>query len=146
MAVQQRTEQRSVVLGPAAASVRRTVGPIAWVVLELLAETSVEIAGQTVSHESVRGLADALDLAKDTVARALRRLAGAGLVAYVASRSDGGRFGPSHYRLTLPPDLFVDLPPGRPPTERKRPVRSPRQPDPSTAAQLSLIDPAPTAS
>lgn len=145
MVVQQTTEHRSVVLGPAAAPVRRAVGPIAWVLLEHLAETSVDFDGETVSHESVRRLSDALDLAKDTVARALRRLAGAGLVAHVPTRSDDGSFGPSHYRLTPPPDLFVDLLPGQPVIEGKRPVQPPRQPEPSTGTQLSLIEPAPTA-
>jgi hypothetical protein len=107
-------------------------------VLERLAETVDHRAGETVSHESVRGIADALGLAKDTVARALRRLADADLVVYESSRSDDGRFGPSHYRLTLPLDLFVGLTVAPAPT----PTRSkPNRPSPRTRpAQLSLID------
>jgi DNA-binding transcriptional MocR family regulator len=105
-------------------------------VLECLAANAVEHAGETVSHESVRGIADSLGLAKDTVARAIRRLAAEQIVVYVAGRGHDGRFGPSHYRLTLPSDLFVSrytdstsVPP--------EPIRHSRRPRP---AQLSLLD------
>lgn len=128
-------------LGPAAAPVRRAVGAIAWIALEYLAATSTKCDGDTVSHESVRRLADALGLAKDTVGRALRRLADAGFIAYVPARSSDGRFGRSHYRLTFPADLFLELPPNQPAVERARPRRTRRDPDPPTAAQLTLIDP-----
>lgn len=141
MAARKQTEVRVLILGPAAASVRRTLTPTAWVVLEHLAMTAGEQAGKTVSHESVRRIADALDLAKDTVARALRCLADAGLAVYVPGRSCDGRFAPSHYRLTVPPDLFLEVAPESPAT---KPTRSRRELDRSHATQLSLIDPAPT--
>lgn len=124
-------------LGPGAPEIRRTVGPIAWAVLECVATNAVERADEAVSYESVRGIADSLGLAKDTVARALRRLAGERLVAHVASRGHDGRFGPSHYRLDLPPDLFlVPCKPGpmHAPPMPSRPSRRP------PATQLSLID------
>lgn len=128
------------VLGPAAPSVRRTVGPSAWIVLEHLAATATECDDTTVSHESVRGLAEALGLAKDTVARALRRHIEAGLVTHVTVRAPDGRFGRSHYRLTFPAELFLDLPRPRQPVEPTRPARPRRHPEPSTVAQLTLMD------
>ncbi len=122
--------------GPGASVIRRRLGPIAWVVLECLAESAVDCAGELVSFESVRGIAELLGLSKGTVARALRRLADEELVTYVASRQDDGRFGPSHYRLTVPPTLFgssIDVSTPAPP----KPHRQSRQPRP---VQLSLID------
>ena len=133
-------------LGPRAADVRRAVGPTAWAVLECLAANADQIAGETVSYESVRRVAAALDLAKDTVARALRRLADAGLVVYVPGRSDDGRFAPSHYRLTFPPDLFLELVTALPAIETAPAARSTRHRRPSNTSQLSLIDPVPNVS
>ena len=135
------TDQRPLLtLGRVAPEVRRAVGPIAWAVLECLAESCVDRAGETVSYESVRGIADSLDLAKDTVARALRRLIAQELVTYFASRADDGRFGSSHYRLTLPLDLFAESiheltpKPPKPITQSRRQSTRPRP------LQLSLID------
>ena len=134
-------------LGPGAADVRRAIGPTAWAVLESLAANAGEIAGETVSYESVRRVALALDLAKDTVARALRRLADADLVVYVPGRSDDGRFAMSHYRLTHPPDLFLELVTAPPAIETAPATRSTRHRRPSTTTtQLSLIDPVPNVS
>ena len=127
-------------LGPAAPDVRRTVGPIAWAALECLAASCVDHDDETVSYESVRGIADSLDLAKDTVARALRRLIAQQFVTYVASRADDGRFGSSHYRLTLPLDLFAKSVPETTPAPPKPNKQSRRQSTRSCPSQLSLID------
>ena len=125
-------------LGPAASSMRRDVGPIAWSVLECVAAAGIERAGGTVSFTSVRGVADELGLAKDTVARALRRLADEQLVDYVPARAHDGRFGPSHYRLTIPPDVFL-----REAAARSAPAPHPGLSRParrSRPAQLSLLE------
>jgi hypothetical protein len=124
-------------LGPGAPVVRRAVGPVAWAVLECVAASAIRDGDPTVSHESVRGIADSLGLAKDTVARSLRRLADAHLVDHVAARERDGRFGESHYRLSLPSDLFVGVVTPiatQQPPKRDLSSRSPRP------AQLSLID------
>ena len=133
-------------LGPGAADVRRAVGPTAWAVLESLAANAGEIDGETVSYESVRRIAAALDLAKDTVARALRRLADADLVVYVPGRSDDGRFATSYYRLAFPPDLFLEFVAATPAIETAPAARSTRHRRPPNTTQLSLIDPVPNVS
>jgi hypothetical protein len=95
------------ILGRQAPSLRRRIGPVAWAVLECLAEHAVERGDVTVSRRSVRGLADDLDLSKDSVARALQRLRRDGLVAHVGDRGGDGRFGRGHYVLSLPADVFA---------------------------------------
>ena len=125
-------------LGPAAPTMRRDLGPIAWSVLQCVAAGAVEHAGYATSCTSVRRVSAELGLAKDTVARALRRLAGERLDTYVAARADDGRFGSSHYRLTIPPDVFVHavaaLSSEVPRSKPSRPAR------PSRPAQLSLLE------
>jgi len=118
-------EQPPLSLGPEAITVRRAVGPIAWAVLECVAASAIRRDDETVSYESARGIAGTLGLAKDTAARALRRLAAAQLVTYVPSRGDNGRFGTSHYRLTLPTDVFNIVPPQPAPTESPVPITAP---------------------
>jgi DNA-binding transcriptional ArsR family regulator len=133
-------DRHDVAVGLGAASVRRLVGPAAWVVLECLAAGAVVDGDETVSHQSVRGLTDELGLAKDTVARALRRLTDEHLVAYVGRRDDGGRFGAGYYRLDLPCDVLVPLTP--PPHSDAPPagLSATRSRRASNDAQLSLID------
>jgi DNA-binding Lrp family transcriptional regulator len=76
------------------------------VVLESLADSSIDRSGATVSEMSVRGLADEIGLAKDTVARAVRRLQRAGLVSRIDARLTDGRFGHGCYVLDIPDDVF----------------------------------------
>jgi len=101
-------DRRCITLGDAAPMLRRNVGPLAWSVLEVLAEHGCANRGFTVSRRSVRDLARELGLANDTVARALRRLASASLVVHEADRESSGRFGAGRYVLTVPSDVFVD--------------------------------------
>jgi hypothetical protein len=79
-----------VVLGPKAASVRRELGPTAWVVLEAIVATSTaERDGVARAVTSARALGHELGLAKDTVAAALRRLHAAGFVTRDPQRRGG---------------------------------------------------------
>ena len=137
MAVPTRPDARVVSLGPAAPPARRTLGPTAWALLVHLVESAEDCASGTVSRQSVRGAADALGLAKDTVARAFRRLTDEGFVTYRPGRSHDGRFGRSHYRLTLPPDLFVAT---TALTTTRLPSVPSRRRVATDAQQLSLID------
>ena len=74
------TESR-VCLDHRAAMTRRRVGPVAWAVLEALVEAGAPAEdGAVVATTNVRALADELGLSKDTVAGALSRLIGAGLL------------------------------------------------------------------
>ena len=65
---------RAVVIGAASRELRRRLGPTAWIVLEEMLVGSVETAGECTAGVSIRGLALSLGIAKDTPARAIRRL------------------------------------------------------------------------
>jgi hypothetical protein len=121
-------------VGPASAALRRRLGPTAWVILEeLLARSSgpAECCRATVS---VRSLAAELGLAKDTAARALRRLHSDGLVTGCQLRSTAGTFGTSSYTIVVPDSItFADDRIARvtnatssqaKPPQRRRPTRS----------------------
>ncbi len=76
---------------------RRRVGPVAWAVLEVLVAASAPAEdGALVATTNVRALAGELGLSKDTVAGALSRLIGAGLVERRAERRSS-RFAASVY-------------------------------------------------
>jgi hypothetical protein len=120
----------------------RQVGPTPWAVLEDMAtDAEVDGSGELVVSTSVRRLALNLGLSKDTVARAVSRLAEAGLVVRrPLGRSTGGTFARGVYVLAdaclaclVPMDLDGDE--GRRSTgvDRRR-----RRPAPS--AQESLFD------
>jgi hypothetical protein len=132
-----RADRQRLSLGEAAAWLRRTIGPVGWAVLEVLAER-VELYGdRTVSCCSVRGLAAELRLASDTVARALHRLADAGLLHHEADRDASGRFGSGRYVLTLPPNVFELVPDLEHPSLSKPAAKSPVRC--SNAEQLALL-------
>jgi DNA-binding IclR family transcriptional regulator len=119
-----------VIVGPDARDVVVRVGPVAWVVLETMAQQATANGDELVVGASVRSLAAELGLAKDTVARAVRRLRRAGLVEFV-----GERFKPGAYRLTVPTDLLhVDDS-----VRANRSARSRYRLDKPTLAQLSLL-------
>ena len=132
-------------LGASAPWVRRNVGPVAWAVLEALAEHAVIDGTTTMSYRSVRDIAADLHLANDTVARALRRLADHGIVEHRSDRSTTGRFAIGHYLLTLPPDVLTPTPTNPPPSPINRPTRpaspttTPRH-QPVEHQQLDLLD------
>jgi DNA-binding IscR family transcriptional regulator len=120
-----------VIVGSAAREVVVHLGPVAWVVLERMAQQATADRDDLVVCASVRSLASEFGLAKDTVARAVHRLRCAGLVQFV-----GDRFERGAYRLTVPPDvLHVD--------DSARANRSPRSRyrlDKPSLSQLSLLD------
>lgn len=132
-------------LGASAPWVRRNVGPVAWAVLEALAEHAVADGPTTMSYRSVRDIAADLHLANDTVARALRRLADHGLAQHRSDRSTTGRFATGHYLLTLPPDVLTATPTDPPtlPTNRSKsppkPITTPRRRR-TEHQQLDLLD------
>ncbi len=99
------------VIAAGVAGLRRAVGPTSWVVLEELlhsSEPANEGLGSTrASAASVRVLAGRLDLDKDTVARAIRRLLDAGVVGRAQDRASIGTFARISYVIRLPDGLSV---------------------------------------
>jgi DNA-binding IclR family transcriptional regulator len=78
------------------------VGPTAWFVLEALAAEAKAIGSQVDVECNTRGLAEIVGLSKDTVARAMRRLAAAGIVARVDRRNyRTGQFASTTYVVDL---------------------------------------------
>jgi hypothetical protein len=85
-----------------AETVRPAVGPAAWFVLETLAAEATSTGPRVEVECNTRGLAEIVGLSKDTVARAMRRLAAAGLVARVDRRDyRTGRFASTTYVVDL---------------------------------------------
>ena len=93
---------RFVVVGAASSDLRRALGPTSWVVLEELLLRSSGASNECVARVSVRALAASLGLAKDTAARAIRRLRNAGLVTAAQERTNAGIFDIAAYRITVP--------------------------------------------
>jgi DNA-binding transcriptional ArsR family regulator len=101
----------TLVVGSAAADVRRSVGPTAWCVLEQLATSAPsQVAESWIVRSSVRELAVQLGVAKNTAQRALLRLRRARLVAFAQPRDPSGRFDSSSYRLDIPDDVLSRQP------------------------------------
>lgn len=118
-----------IVVGPTAIEVVRVVGPTAWTVLTSLAVDAQHVGGRVVTQASVRSLAAALRLDKDTVARALVRLRESGLVVH-----EPGRFTPGVYRLTILP-VFIRLTADGPTARSAR-----RHPAEVSSLQLALLE------
>jgi DNA-binding transcriptional MocR family regulator len=93
---------RSIVLGPRAHELRAYVGSTAWSVLEEMMQRSTGDGDHIVARVSIRSLASSLGLAKDTVARAVRRLRDLGAIVAVQARSESGVFEAGSYRLAVP--------------------------------------------
>jgi DNA-binding transcriptional MocR family regulator len=120
--------RRTIVLGPAAHELRRHVGPTAWVVLEEMLQRSSSDGDEVVAQVSIRALAASLGLAKDTVARAVRRLRELGAIEATQARASCGSFDAGSYRITVPA-VCLSL------------VCSPQRPVSSSAARLSSAPP-----
>jgi DNA-binding transcriptional MocR family regulator len=119
-------------VGPRVAATRRSLGPVAWCVLECLLERSDD--GRT-CVASVRSIAADLGVAKNTAQRAVALLVRAGVAEAVQGRDARGRFRSGRYRLDVT-DLLAAAPTPTPPP-RPRP-RTRRRVAP---AQLSLLTP-----
>jgi len=141
------------VITPATATTRRRLGPIAWLVLEELllgADPGDGTDGTALPCAvSVRELAGRLELDKDTIARAVRRLIDAGLIARGQARAAGGTFARTTYLVEVPDGLRL-VPPGPVTSAAPSPSRTTTPPTAITATtrtvptrasvQLSLLD------
>lgn len=146
---------------------RRSLGPTAWAVLgDVSMDAHPDGPGYVVAT-SARLVAAHLGIAKDTAARALRRLSEAGILCRrPQGTSDAGRFAAGTYELHLPShrtlvpcpadeDTVSRTRPERrdtastatpvslPAATVSRPTRHPHRVIGGGAAQLSLLDPVP---
>jgi len=88
---------RAVVLDAGCGALRRRLGALPWVALEVLTARTVEAEGERVAAIGVRGLAVELGVAKDTAARALGVLRAEGLIVLGQRRDGGGHFAEATY-------------------------------------------------
>jgi DNA-binding transcriptional MocR family regulator len=131
--------RRTIVLGPAAHELRRHVGPTAWVVLEEMLQRSTGDGDEVVAEVSVRALAASLELAKDTVARAMRRLRELRAIEATQARASGGSFDAGSYRITVPAVCLSPAGPSQP--SALSPAPRPSRAAPPSAAPPSSAPP-----
>jgi hypothetical protein len=129
--------------GPAEA-VRAAVGPTAWFVLEALAAEATTNGPRVEVECNTRGLAELVGLSKDTVARAMRCLAAAGIVARVDRRNyRTGQFASTTYVVDLDAaGILIDTAPDVATPAGCDTVPASRQPSiqrDDATAQLSLL-------
>jgi DNA-binding transcriptional ArsR family regulator len=94
----------SLVVDSRCSAMRRELGPAAWVVLEeLLSSAVVDVdLAVAVCRTSVRHLAKATALSKDTVSRSLNRLRGSKLLRFEREQhDDSGRFVSVRYLVDI---------------------------------------------
>lgn len=128
---------RAIVVFPAAAELRRAVGPTAWVVLEELLAHSTGDDGELVAVASVRSIAATVGIAKDTAARALARLRRLGLIEHTQDRATTGVFAAATYRITIPTGtVAVEQTPTRTSATRTTPLSLSAV---GSSSQLSLL-------
>ena len=126
-------EARSIVIDGRASEVRRRLGPTAWGVLEELLAGSTGPSSHCRSSTTVRSLAAAIGMSKDTVARAVKRLTAAGIVVAEQTRTPAGAFGRGTYRIVVPTGIRFD--------DQREPQpcsSSPRRATRTRAVQLAL--------
>jgi len=123
-----------VLIGPAAAPLRRALPASAWAALECLVASSLPTAAGRVVEVGVRDLAADVGCSKNAAQRALATLAGAGLLTAEQSRRRDGTFRPGCYQLHLPTDVLDPVPPRR---TARRPSPTPSTDTPTE--QLTLL-------
>jgi DNA-binding IclR family transcriptional regulator len=123
-----------VLIGPAAAPLRRALPASAWSALECLVARSHLTANGRVVEIAVRDLAAEVGSSKNTAQRALATLAGAGLLTAEQTRRSDGTFRPGCYQLHLPTDVLDQVPPRR---TARRPSPTPSTDTPTE--QLTLL-------
>lgn len=124
-----------VLVGPAAAPLRRALPASAWVALESLVARSHSSPDGRVVELGVRDLAIDMGASKNTAQRALAALTRAGLLTPEHARAGDGTFRPTRYRLELPADV-LDPAPHRP---TRRPSATPSTDAIAEPTQLSLL-------
>ena len=119
--------------------VRHAAGPVSWFMLEHLAMHAAVDGDELVVATSVRDLAVAVSLNKDTVARAVGVLAELGLVTR-HQPAIGGRFAGGQYVLALPAGLSLLPANAELPLTRQRRAHARTHARSHDPAQLNLLD------
>ncbi|MGH8985776.1 MAG: hypothetical protein ACRDY6_18125 [Acidimicrobiia bacterium] len=124
---------------------RRAVGTCGWAVFEdLLLDAAIDERGALVAATNVRRLAANLGVSKDTAARALRRVADAGLVTRREQRAVRGTFATVAYAVSAERLAGITINPSTPTvTAEPAPTpsrRSSRRRPPHDRDQLRLLD------
>ncbi len=136
--------ERRIVVTVKSVELRRRLGPTAWVVFEQLLLESARSGDVCEATVSVRSLATQLGLAKDTVARALNRLRGSGLVEASQTRTATGVYATGCYTLTIPASITLDDHTSPPPSNTSSSVapaitRGSHRSRTTATTQLSLL-------
>jgi DNA-binding transcriptional ArsR family regulator len=113
LTVSNATSPLPVLIGPAAAPLRRALTSCAWVALECLVARADPTGDTPIIEIGIRELAADLGGSKNTAQRAIDALAAAGLVTAEHTRREDGTFLPTRYHLHLPSDVLVPVPPQR---------------------------------
>lgn len=91
-------------------TLRRTLRPLVWVILEEVALDAVVDDGRLMARTSARQLAEQLQVNPSTAAEALRVLGRHGVVSLEREKGPSGRFGLSVYQLRPPAGLSLVQP------------------------------------
>ena len=134
--------RRSIVIEPTVSGLRRELGPTTWVVLEEMLLCSTGDAACCTTAVSIRNLGASLGLAKDTVARAIRRLQAAGIVTAVPSRTPAGTFAAGAYRIAIPRAIAVEQTHTSEPVDVETHTSVPRTPGAPPRGRVARLDPA----
>lgn len=92
-------QSRAVLLSASCRPLRRSLRPLAWLVLEEVALDVVEEQGRVVARTSARQIAQQLKIDPGTAASALRTLRDRGLIRTFREQGQAGRFGLAVYEL-----------------------------------------------
>jgi DNA-binding transcriptional MocR family regulator len=106
------------------------------VVLEEMLQRSTGDDDQVVAEVSIRSLGSSLGLAKDTVARAVRRLRELGAIEAHQERTSAGVFDIGSYRVTVPAVCLRLASTPQPPVSESA-ARPARAASPSSSPSLS---------
>ena len=92
-------QSSAVLLSASCRPLRRSLRPLAWLVLEEVALDAVEEHGRVVARTSARQIAQQLEIDPGTAASALRTLRDRGLIRTFREQGQAGRFGLAVYEL-----------------------------------------------
>ena len=122
-----------------ALEVRGEVGPVGWLVLEVIASLAPPDQGVVEVVCSARSLSEVVGVSKDTVARSLASMIALGIMERVDHRDElSGRFRSMTYRVDLSA-VGISVVVSQSPVPASSTSAPTRRPARNPAAQLSLL-------